>query len=162
VAGTTTNARPILDDVQGDYQYGFRVPLIVVSAFTPRRYINNEQPHDFGTISPRRKPARSSRESSMFPSSEYSITESAIEAVRIQGKGPASALRGRAAGPGARMHAVGEHNRAEGPYRLRRDSQGGALGPVEKVARPPIRNPRRPPRAMRAALQEAFAPLTKS
>jgi phospholipase C len=41
---------PILDGVQGDYQYGFRVPLIVVSAFTPRHYINNEQPHDFGTI----------------------------------------------------------------------------------------------------------------
>jgi hypothetical protein len=73
-------------------------------------------------------------------------------------KGPASALRVRAAGPGARMHAVGEHNRAEGPYRRRRDSQGRPLWPVEKVARPPIRNPRRPARAPRAALQEAFAP----
>ena len=41
---------PILDGVQGDYQYGFRVPLIVVSAFTPRHYINNERPHDFGSI----------------------------------------------------------------------------------------------------------------
>jgi phospholipase C len=41
---------PILDGVQGDYQYGFRVPLIVVSAFTPRRYINNKRPHDFGSI----------------------------------------------------------------------------------------------------------------
>jgi phospholipase C len=40
---------PILNGVQGDYQYGFRVPLIVVSAFTPRQYINNE-PHDFGSI----------------------------------------------------------------------------------------------------------------
>ena len=41
---------PILDGVQGDYQYGFRVPLLVVSAFTPRHYINNERPHDFGSI----------------------------------------------------------------------------------------------------------------
>jgi len=41
---------PILDGEQGDYQYGFRVPLIVVSAFTPRHYIDNEQPHDFGSI----------------------------------------------------------------------------------------------------------------
>jgi phospholipase C len=41
---------PILDGEQGDYQYGFRVPLIVVSAFTPRHYINNEEPHDFGSI----------------------------------------------------------------------------------------------------------------
>jgi phospholipase C len=41
---------PILDGVQGDYQYGFRVPLIVVSAFTPEHYINNERPHDFGSI----------------------------------------------------------------------------------------------------------------
>ena len=41
---------PILDGEQGDYQYGFRVPLIVVSAFTPRHYINNVEPHDFGSI----------------------------------------------------------------------------------------------------------------
>src|SRR5260221_395986 len=41
---------PILNGVQGDYQYGFRVPLIVVSAFTPRQYINNVKPHDFGSI----------------------------------------------------------------------------------------------------------------
>jgi phospholipase C len=41
---------PILDGVQGDYQYGFRVPLIVVSAFTPRHYINNDRRHDFGSI----------------------------------------------------------------------------------------------------------------
>jgi phospholipase C len=41
---------PILNGVQGDYQYGFRVPLIVVSAFTPRQYINNVEPHDFGSI----------------------------------------------------------------------------------------------------------------
>jgi len=36
-------------DCQADYQYGFRVPLIVVSAYTPAGYINNEQ-HDFGSV----------------------------------------------------------------------------------------------------------------
>ena len=40
---------PILAGDQGDYQYGFRVPLIVVSAYTPEAYINNT-PHDFGSI----------------------------------------------------------------------------------------------------------------
>jgi phospholipase C len=34
---------------QGDYQYGFRVPFIVVSAYTPEGYINNDR-HDFGSI----------------------------------------------------------------------------------------------------------------
>jgi phospholipase C len=34
---------------EGDYQYGFRVPLLVVSAYTPAGYINNER-HDFGSI----------------------------------------------------------------------------------------------------------------
>ncbi len=34
---------------QEDYQYGFRVPLIVVSAYTPQAYINNTS-HDFGSI----------------------------------------------------------------------------------------------------------------
>jgi phospholipase C len=38
-----------LDFPQGGYQYGFRVPLIVVSAYTPTHYINNYQ-HDFGSI----------------------------------------------------------------------------------------------------------------
>lgn len=33
----------------GDYQLGFRVPLIVVSAYTPAGYIDNT-PHDFGSI----------------------------------------------------------------------------------------------------------------
>lgn len=33
----------------GDYQYGFRVPLLVVSAWTPSGYINNST-HDFGSI----------------------------------------------------------------------------------------------------------------
>ena len=34
---------------QGDYQYGFRVPLVVVSAYTPVGYVNNAR-HDFGSI----------------------------------------------------------------------------------------------------------------
>jgi len=34
---------------QGDYQYGFRVPLVVVSAYTPRGYVDNAR-HDFGSI----------------------------------------------------------------------------------------------------------------
>jgi len=33
----------------GDYQYGFRVPLIFVSAYTPKGYINDVR-HDFGSI----------------------------------------------------------------------------------------------------------------
>ncbi len=33
----------------GDYLYGFRVPLIVVSAYTEQGYINN-QVHDFGSV----------------------------------------------------------------------------------------------------------------
>jgi len=40
---------PILPAPQGDYQYGFRVPLIAVSAYTPAGYINNNR-HDFGSI----------------------------------------------------------------------------------------------------------------
>ena len=36
-------------DCQADYQYGFRVPLIVVSAYTPAGYIDNI-PRDFGSI----------------------------------------------------------------------------------------------------------------
>jgi phospholipase C len=34
---------------QGDYQYGFRVPMIVVSTYTPTAYVNNVR-HDFGSI----------------------------------------------------------------------------------------------------------------
>jgi len=34
---------------QGGYQYGFRVPLVFVSAYTPVGYINNKQ-QDFGSI----------------------------------------------------------------------------------------------------------------
>jgi phospholipase C len=39
----------ILPGVEGDYQYGFRVPLVVVSAYTPQGYIDNRR-HDFGSI----------------------------------------------------------------------------------------------------------------
>jgi phospholipase C len=39
----------ILPGVQGDYQYGFRVPLIVVSAYTPQGFVDNRR-HDFGSI----------------------------------------------------------------------------------------------------------------
>jgi phospholipase C len=40
---------PLLAGNQGDYQYGFRVPLVIVSAYTPEAYINNTA-HDFGSI----------------------------------------------------------------------------------------------------------------
>ena len=39
----------VLSGLQGRYQYGFRVPLIVVSAYTPKGYVNNTT-HDFGSI----------------------------------------------------------------------------------------------------------------
>jgi phospholipase C len=39
----------ILAQPEGDYQYGFRVPLVVVSAYTPVAYVNNNR-HDFGSI----------------------------------------------------------------------------------------------------------------
>ncbi|MGA2740106.1 MAG: Ig-like domain-containing protein [Bryobacteraceae bacterium] len=38
-----------LGEPQGDYQYGFRVPLLVVSAYTPAAYVDNNR-MDFGTI----------------------------------------------------------------------------------------------------------------
>src|SRR5208337_228052 len=41
---------PIFQGLQGDYQYGFRVPLIVISAYTPAGYISNKKPLDFGSI----------------------------------------------------------------------------------------------------------------
>src|SRR5260370_6679729 len=49
-AGTTTRSRPSWPAMKGDYQYGFRVPLIVVSTYIPKGYINNVSPHDFGSI----------------------------------------------------------------------------------------------------------------
>ena len=38
----------VLGSIQGGYQYGFRVPLIAVSPYTPRGYIDNNR-HDFGS-----------------------------------------------------------------------------------------------------------------
>jgi phospholipase C len=39
----------ILAGAEGDYQYGFRVPFMVVSAYTPVQYVDNTR-MDFGTI----------------------------------------------------------------------------------------------------------------
>jgi phospholipase C len=39
----------ILAGAQGDFQYGFRVPFLVVSAYTPAAYVDNNR-MDFGTI----------------------------------------------------------------------------------------------------------------
>ena len=39
----------ILPLPQGDYQYGIRVPLLVVSAYTPVAHVDNVR-HDFGSI----------------------------------------------------------------------------------------------------------------
>jgi phospholipase C len=39
----------LLASPEGDYQYGFRVPLIVISAYTPAGYVDNGR-HDFGSI----------------------------------------------------------------------------------------------------------------
>jgi phospholipase C len=38
-----------LAGAQGDYQYGFRVPFIIISAYTPAAYVDNNR-MDFGTI----------------------------------------------------------------------------------------------------------------
>jgi phospholipase C len=42
-------APTIMTGPQGSYQDGFRVPLLVVSPYTPEAYVNNV-PHDFGSI----------------------------------------------------------------------------------------------------------------
>ena len=42
-------APPILANPFGGYQYGFRVPLLVVSAYTPKAYVSNDI-LDFGSI----------------------------------------------------------------------------------------------------------------
>jgi len=39
----------ILEQPQGDYQYGFRVPFLFISAYTPAGFIDNGR-HDFGSI----------------------------------------------------------------------------------------------------------------
>jgi phospholipase C len=40
---------PVMSAPGGDYQYGFRVPLLVVSAYTPTRYVDTLR-YDFGSI----------------------------------------------------------------------------------------------------------------
>jgi phospholipase C len=40
---------PLLPQPQGDYQYGFRVPMLVISAYTPMGNIDDGK-HDFGSI----------------------------------------------------------------------------------------------------------------
>jgi len=48
--GWYDHERPtFLAQPEGDYQMGFRVPLVFVSAYTPAGYINNSR-HDFGSI----------------------------------------------------------------------------------------------------------------
>ncbi len=48
--GWYDHERPtFLAQPEGDYQLGFRVPLVFVSAYTAAGYINNER-HDFGSI----------------------------------------------------------------------------------------------------------------
>jgi phospholipase C len=48
--GWYDHERPsFLAQPEGDYQYGFRVPMLFVSAYTPIGYINNDR-HDFGSI----------------------------------------------------------------------------------------------------------------
>jgi len=48
--GWYDHERPtFLAQPEGDYQLGFRVPMIFVSAYTPAGYINNAR-HDFGSI----------------------------------------------------------------------------------------------------------------
>ena len=39
----------VLPQPQGDYQYGFRVPFVFVSAYTPAAYVDNQR-HDFGSV----------------------------------------------------------------------------------------------------------------
>ena len=48
-AGTTTNGPPFWPRPTAIISYGFRVPLVFVSAYTPAGYINNDR-HDFGSI----------------------------------------------------------------------------------------------------------------
>ncbi len=48
--GWYDHERPtFLAQPQGDYENGFRVPLIFISAYTPAGYINNSR-HDFGSV----------------------------------------------------------------------------------------------------------------
>ena len=47
--GFYDHAAPPNDPVHGYFEYGFRVPLLVISPYTPAGYVSN-QTHDFGSI----------------------------------------------------------------------------------------------------------------
>lgn len=47
--GWYDHVKPPIDPTWGYYEYGFRVPLLVVSAYTPQGYISNAT-HDFGSM----------------------------------------------------------------------------------------------------------------
>jgi phospholipase C len=47
--GWYDHVTPPIEPVYGYYQLGFRVPLLVVSPYTPAGYVSNKQ-HDFGSI----------------------------------------------------------------------------------------------------------------
>jgi phospholipase C len=47
--GWYDHVKPPIDPIYGYYEYGFRVPLLVVSAYTPKGYVS-EKTHDFGSI----------------------------------------------------------------------------------------------------------------
>jgi phospholipase C len=63
---------------QGDYGHGFRVPLIVISAYTPKGYINNVQ-QDFGSIL-------------RFAEHNFGISEGALNFDDARSKGDLSAF----------------------------------------------------------------------
>ena len=47
--GWYDHVKPPIDATYGYYEYGFRVPLLVVSPYTPKGYVSQKQ-HDFGSI----------------------------------------------------------------------------------------------------------------
>ena len=47
--GWYDHAKPPIDPTYGYYEYGFRVPLLVVSPYTPKGYVSQKQ-HDFGSV----------------------------------------------------------------------------------------------------------------
>lgn len=47
--GWYDHVAPPIDPTYGYYEYGFRVPLLVVSAYTPQGYVS-QNTHDFGSI----------------------------------------------------------------------------------------------------------------
>ena len=47
--GWYDHVKPPIDPTYGYYEYGFRVPLLVVSPYTPKGYVSQKQ-HDFGSV----------------------------------------------------------------------------------------------------------------